>query len=149
VYKKAYGTVASKEVLKFLRRDLIHAIWHLLLSDDFIHAYMYGIVVLCADGIERRLFPRLFLYSADYQEKYVYHWFSLSTAQKFVLGYFLQPLSTLGSGYAHFVIVSRKRYKVWEQRWTCSDVRGAELTLKSDKGGLRRLVSGYSRKDEP
>jgi hypothetical protein len=65
-----YNTVANAEVLKFLRRELIHAIWHLLLTEDFMHAYMFGIIVLCADGIERRLFPQLFLYSADYREKY-------------------------------------------------------------------------------
>jgi hypothetical protein len=28
-------------------------------------------VVKCADGIERRVYPRIFTYSADYPEKWV------------------------------------------------------------------------------
>ncbi|KAL1749401.1 hypothetical protein FB107DRAFT_280858 [Schizophyllum commune] len=31
--------------------------------------YKYGIVVRCLDGIERRVYPRIFTYSADYPEK--------------------------------------------------------------------------------
>jgi len=61
----------QKEVLTHLRRELIHAVWKLLLDDDFLHAYKYGIVILCRDGIERRIYPRIFTYSADYPEKYV------------------------------------------------------------------------------
>jgi hypothetical protein len=71
VYKEIYGTVANKDVLTFLKRELVHAIWCLLINDDFINAYTFGIIVLCADGIERRLFPRFFTYSADYPEKYI------------------------------------------------------------------------------
>jgi len=44
-------------------------IWLLLLDGDFMHAYEHGIVLLCGDGIYRRLFPRFFTYSADYPEK--------------------------------------------------------------------------------
>ena len=29
----------------------------LLLDDDFMHAYAFGIVIECADGILRRFFP--------------------------------------------------------------------------------------------
>jgi hypothetical protein len=47
-------------------------IWLLLLDDDFMHAYQHGIVLLCGDGVKRRLFPRFFTYSADYPEKYTY-----------------------------------------------------------------------------
>jgi hypothetical protein len=36
-----------------------------------MHAYEHGVVVECADLILRRLYPRLFTYSADYPEKYV------------------------------------------------------------------------------
>lgn len=35
-----------------------------------MEAYIHGIVLLCADGIARRVFPRIFTYSADYPEKY-------------------------------------------------------------------------------
>lgn len=34
-----------------------------------MHAYEHGFVLLCGDGITRRLFPRFFCYSADYPEK--------------------------------------------------------------------------------
>jgi len=53
------------------RRELMHAIWEKILDAEFIHAYTYGIVIECIDGIERRIYPRFFTYSADYPEKYV------------------------------------------------------------------------------
>jgi hypothetical protein len=71
IYKEIYGAAANSDVLTFLKRELVHAIWSLLIDDDFINAYTFGIIVLCADGIERRLFPRFFTYSADYPEKYI------------------------------------------------------------------------------
>jgi len=49
----------------------MHAIWEKILDAEFIHAYTYGIVIECIDGIERRIYPRFFTYSADYPEKYV------------------------------------------------------------------------------
>ncbi|KAG8989787.1 hypothetical protein FRB90_002072 [Tulasnella sp. 427] len=39
------------------------------MDDEFLHAYQHGIVVKCGDGVTRRLFPRIFTYSADYPEK--------------------------------------------------------------------------------
>ncbi|KAF5374151.1 hypothetical protein D9615_008829 [Tricholomella constricta] len=59
----------KKNILTHCRRELMHAIWDFLLDDDFIHAYKYGMVIMCLDGIERRIYPRLFTYSADYPEK--------------------------------------------------------------------------------
>lgn len=53
------------------RRELFHACWDTLLDEDFLHAYRHGIVLKCADGVLRRIFPRIFTYSADYPEKYV------------------------------------------------------------------------------
>ena len=49
----------------------MQAIWSLLLDSDFMHAYQNGIIIQFADGILRRVFPRIFTYSADYPEKYV------------------------------------------------------------------------------
>ena len=71
LYKEIYGAAANSDILTFLKRELVHAIWSLLLNEDFVNAYIFGIIVLCADGIERRLFPRFFTYSADYPEKYI------------------------------------------------------------------------------
>ncbi|KAG2060731.1 hypothetical protein BDR06DRAFT_1054389 [Suillus hirtellus] len=51
------------------RRDLFHACWKHLLDADFLEAYRHGIVLRCPDGILRRVFPRIFTYSADYPEK--------------------------------------------------------------------------------
>ncbi|KAF7785232.1 hypothetical protein Agabi119p4_1397 [Agaricus bisporus var. burnettii] len=63
------GTSASAALVTHLKRELCHATWLLLLDEDFCSAYVHGLVVQCADGVARRLFPRLFTYSADYPEK--------------------------------------------------------------------------------
>ncbi|KAJ3816794.1 hypothetical protein F5880DRAFT_1618922 [Lentinula raphanica] len=57
------------DIITHCRRELMHAVWRHLLTDEFIHAYKYGLLVMCADGVERRIFPRIFTYSADYPEK--------------------------------------------------------------------------------
>ena len=49
----------------------MHGAWTIILDDDFIYACTFGIVVMCIDGIERWVYPRIFTYSADYPEKYV------------------------------------------------------------------------------
>ncbi|KAF9474973.1 hypothetical protein BDN70DRAFT_814828 [Pholiota conissans] len=57
------------EILTHCRRELMHAVWREILDDEFIHAYTYGMVIKCIDGIECRIYPRIFTYSADYPEK--------------------------------------------------------------------------------
>ena len=52
-------------------RELFHAQWKDLLDEEFLRAYAHGIVFVCGDNVKRRLFPRIFTYSADYPEKYV------------------------------------------------------------------------------
>ncbi|KAG2061143.1 hypothetical protein BDR06DRAFT_1049379 [Suillus hirtellus] len=51
------------------RRELFHACWDTLLDEKFLHAYKHGMVLKCADGVLRRIFPHIFTYSADYPEK--------------------------------------------------------------------------------
>lgn len=51
------------------RRELMHAVWRLLLDYDFIHAYEHGFTFDFADGVTRRAFPRIFTYGMDYPEK--------------------------------------------------------------------------------
>jgi hypothetical protein len=63
------GLAASAATITHLKRELMHAAWLLLLDPEFMHAYEHGIVMECADGIIRRIFPRFFTYSADYPEK--------------------------------------------------------------------------------
>jgi hypothetical protein len=57
------------QLMAHCRRELIQAAWKFILDDDFIHAMKYGVVVTCHDGIKRRIYPRIFTYSADYPEK--------------------------------------------------------------------------------
>ncbi|KAJ7101338.1 hypothetical protein B0H15DRAFT_936529 [Mycena belliarum] len=63
------GHAPSAEVLTHCRRELMHAIWRLLLDDEFLKACKHGIVVECPDGVSRRFYFRFFTYSADYPEK--------------------------------------------------------------------------------
>lgn len=59
----------KKQILAHCRRELVHGVWRIVLDDDFVHAYKYGIVIKCHDGVMRRVYPRIFTYSADYPEK--------------------------------------------------------------------------------
>ncbi len=63
------GEGPTTDLLTHARRELIHAVWRHLLDADFQHAYEHGMVIKCPDGIERRFYPRIFTYSADYPEK--------------------------------------------------------------------------------
>jgi hypothetical protein len=51
------------------RHELMHEVWCLLMDDAFLQAYRHGIVIVCIDGVTRRVYPRIFTYSADYPEK--------------------------------------------------------------------------------
>jgi hypothetical protein len=69
-YMKAYnGLPASADTITHLKRELVQKVWELLLDDEFLAAYENGIVITCADGVTRLIFPRFFTYSADYPEK--------------------------------------------------------------------------------
>ena len=59
----------KKQILTHCRRELMHGVWTIILDDDFLQACKYGIVIECIDGVERRVYPRIFTYSADYPEK--------------------------------------------------------------------------------
>ncbi|HEV7737302.1 MAG TPA: hypothetical protein VGO47_08040 [Chlamydiales bacterium] len=47
----------------------MHAIWRLILNEEFIQAYSDGLLSHCTDGMQRHFFPRILFYSADYPEK--------------------------------------------------------------------------------
>lgn len=57
------------QLMAHSRRELVQAVWKFILDDDFIHAMWYGVVITCHDGVKRRIYPRIFTYSADYPEK--------------------------------------------------------------------------------
>lgn len=67
-------------MLTHLRRELIQSVWTVILDDEFVDAYTHGILFEFQDGITRRIFPRIFTYSADYPEKYVVHNICFETA---------------------------------------------------------------------
>lgn len=64
-----WGFYLRPKILTLCKHELVHAVWRLMLDDEFIEAHRNGIVMKCADGIIRRVFPRIFTYSADYPEK--------------------------------------------------------------------------------
>jgi hypothetical protein len=66
---------ADKTLLTHCRRELFHAVWELILDDEFLEAYDFGIVLKFPDGTERRVFLRFLSYSADYPEKW--HFFEI------------------------------------------------------------------------
>ncbi|KAI0816876.1 hypothetical protein BC628DRAFT_1334130, partial [Trametes gibbosa] len=68
-YTDVYGVPPSKDVLTFCKRELMRQIWLWLMDTEFMDAYEHGMLVTCGDGVVRRLFPRIFSYSADYPEK--------------------------------------------------------------------------------
>ena len=37
-----FGKPATEGVLRHLRRELVQAIWMLLMDDEFMHAYIHG-----------------------------------------------------------------------------------------------------------
>lgn len=70
-YRELYGHAPRPAYLTHLKRELMQAVWRLLLTAEFVHAFVHGLAIRCFDGIVRLLFPRFFTYSADYPEKSV------------------------------------------------------------------------------
>ncbi|EIW73878.1 hypothetical protein CONPUDRAFT_68212, partial [Coniophora puteana RWD-64-598 SS2] len=71
-YEKIYGKPPTTDVHTHLKRELVQAIWRILLQDkDFRRAYTEGLVAQCGDGIIRRALIRFFTYTGDYPEKMI------------------------------------------------------------------------------
>ncbi|KAJ7055705.1 hypothetical protein C8F01DRAFT_444509 [Mycena amicta] len=68
-YKEHYGHAMPDNVMTHTKRELFHAVWGLLIDDDFVDAWMNGRALECWDKIMRRLFPRIPTYGLDYPEK--------------------------------------------------------------------------------
>ena len=66
---EARGVSQTPSLLAHCRRELFHAVWRLILDPEFLNAYEHGILLPCSDGVLRRVYPRIFTYSADYPEK--------------------------------------------------------------------------------
>jgi len=48
---------------------MFHKQWKAILDDEFIDAYVHGVVITYVDGIARRFYPQIFIYIANYLEK--------------------------------------------------------------------------------
>ncbi|TEB29588.1 hypothetical protein FA13DRAFT_1792912 [Coprinellus micaceus] len=59
----------QKDITVHCCHELMHVVWRFLFDDNFLHTYQYSMVVRCLNGIEWRVYPRIFTYSADYLEK--------------------------------------------------------------------------------
>ncbi|KAF9554100.1 hypothetical protein CPC08DRAFT_672520, partial [Agrocybe pediades] len=64
-----FGKPASSGMLTHLRRELMQAVWELILDDDIVEAYIHGEKFQLYDGVDRALYPRFLFYSMDYPEK--------------------------------------------------------------------------------
>jgi hypothetical protein len=69
IYTQEYGQAPTAAVVRFMKRDLYHAVLLLLFDQDFQHAYVNGIEVLCGDKASRDLIPRFFSSSNDLMDK--------------------------------------------------------------------------------
>jgi hypothetical protein len=68
-FEDRFSKLPGATLLAHMKREVMQAVWMLLLDDDLMKAYEHGKMVICADGIKRLIFPRFFVYSADYPEK--------------------------------------------------------------------------------
>jgi hypothetical protein len=63
------GKGPNSAFMAHCQQELLHGQWATLLDDEFMDAYLHGLVVLCCDGIKHSFFSRIMIYSADYPEK--------------------------------------------------------------------------------
>ncbi|KAH6886601.1 hypothetical protein BKA70DRAFT_1123133 [Coprinopsis sp. MPI-PUGE-AT-0042] len=68
-YFECYGIKPSDDILCFVRREAIQAIYVLLLDDEFVHVYVYGHDMEFCDCVKHRFFPWFMTHSMDYPEK--------------------------------------------------------------------------------
>ncbi|KDQ29950.1 hypothetical protein PLEOSDRAFT_1074586 [Pleurotus ostreatus PC15] len=68
-YHQTFGKPPSAAMLTHLKRELLQGVWDLLISAEFITAYVHGINIKCYDGVKRLVYPQIFTYGADYPEK--------------------------------------------------------------------------------
>ncbi|KAF7326218.1 hypothetical protein MKEN_00474500 [Mycena kentingensis (nom. inval.)] len=69
IFLKHYGHSINADIKAHLKRELFHAVWELILDDEFVEAFRHGFPEDCWDKIRRRFFPRFSIYSTDYMEK--------------------------------------------------------------------------------
>ena len=57
------------EVEVHCKHELMHAVWNLLLDEEFVYGLEHGLAIQCSDGTEWVFFLWIITYSADYLEK--------------------------------------------------------------------------------
>ena len=113
--------------------------WNIILDDDFIHACTYGIVVMCIDGIERRLYPRIFTYSADYPEKFA---LSLTDVHNLASNLFLRVLLATIRDNGLFPCHRCLVHKSLLHRLGCPD----DIAFRKDKKSARTFLANLVKK---
>ena len=104
-------------------RELFHAQWKDLLDDEFLQAYKHRMVFVCGDNVKRRLFPRIFTYSADYPEKWVcIISFTLSAEEALTIEFSLLISATLAGVHALDVLFRKLSFRMLRPRMTCCSV---------------------------
>uniref|UniRef100_A0A0W0F6L2 Uncharacterized protein n=1 Tax=Moniliophthora roreri TaxID=221103 RepID=A0A0W0F6L2_MONRR len=69
VYRAHYGQAPLEETQRFLNREVIQKAWGELLDEEFVEAFMNGLMLECADMEEHLGLLTLFCHSGDYPEK--------------------------------------------------------------------------------
>jgi hypothetical protein len=129
-YRQTFQKSASAHVLKHCRRELLHAIWFMLLDEEFMHAYTHGIVIEFPDGIKRRVFPRLFTYSMDYPEKQVVLKIQHKRKLNLLITELSYPvLSISGHIHVHDVLWINQKYRLWDRIRIASHAFGMSVRM--------------------
>ncbi|THU90531.1 hypothetical protein K435DRAFT_864214 [Dendrothele bispora CBS 962.96] len=69
LYSVDIRSLPTADVLSHLKRELMQAVWIVLLNDpSLIEAFVNGLILTCLDGITRRFMIRWLTYSSDYPE---------------------------------------------------------------------------------
>lgn len=71
-FNQTFGANASDDLMAYMRKEVMQAVWALLLNPEFIHAYFHGFEWKFWDGIIRLVFLRILAQCADYPERCVY-----------------------------------------------------------------------------
>ena len=116
-----------------------------MLDEEFMRAYKDGIVVLCGDGIKRRIFLRIFAYSADYPEKYVFRFPQCYPSLIWgPLGVSSRVSGTSVNIPALTVLLRRTTSGRWDERMTWLLVRKAAAMTSTLPAGTQRSAGGSS-----
>jgi hypothetical protein len=68
-YRNHTENVPPTDLFTHMKQELMHALWKLMLDDEFMRAYSEGVPVEFANGKTRPIVLRIFTYLADYPKK--------------------------------------------------------------------------------